>query len=1202
MTNGGDNELLYRIFENVLVSEGMDARNSIAVWHVPDPRRLRVSSKPLLTLPPHCDPMDLNGKTNCTYDENIISVTFHELNARANRLASKLATVVSEIIDTRKFDQTTGPDKKFKNDEITQEQANTIVVLLMPPGIDRIIAQIGCMKLHLAYTLVDRQLSTGRIVQKMEKIRPVLIVISRDYFDGLFLTSAKHSNCFSQQAQGITKGNHRNDGALFFSGKLELLRNALKNNNTQIFEDLLDCRWSTTNGKHLKEATTDSPIQIGDDSDYQQVKRIFPHVLDPVVIVLLTSGSTKNGRKIVRLRNHQLYNRLMWQRESNAQLAEDGQWGCNNSRIPDMKNEISLASTACMFVDAFTEMFSALFSGIPIVVPGGSNCASEVCVSDVQILSRLLSKFRITRLTTVPIQLNTWLKQICLISPKERIKDFSTLETVVVSGDVLLPQLAHDFFQIFSEHSIRLLNFYGTTEVAGDVTAAVFHNESEVRQFTKTIDLSGRDGNVLKGTSFLTVGRPISNCAIYVVKKCLCQNCSGSLGTNGTNKEACETMSTQEINSHINQLAVIGNLQYTIDWQSLGYRICDKGSVGEVVIAGVPVYNCRRKWITNQQISGGGVKRRVPTTVSDDLSLVNFPGDLGFVCPDDNLLYICGRSDELIKINAVGFLAGNVDHLIDGIKKWCVQRPSEMSRTELKLSNVIQTVTLPIRHPVNESQQVVCFYVVDRDRNFTESGIALQLNNKLQTMSTTLEGEPLPYNYQLSSAVQLSSIMANYLPVYIKPVFFQVNYIPVMPTSGKTDKQRLRTFYEDTVNACYRLNAQKNNNGTARITPVESENCDDNVDHFRKTNSPLDMQQEARRVLARVLGLDVVYGGSSIQRPRDDEDFYILGGNSLMAVLALENLRQLGYKVSLETFYHTGNIGKILRSLVAPKREVCNPSLKHTDECEEEDVNWLMNFHSHCISSDQDTTIVVCECRDIHEGNNDMGLSTVYEDIVEVLVDSFSKKDTVSKALLLDRKDIEVAARTYVSASMIEPGIILAAAEVKNMDSPSGFPSGKIFGALVAIPSVNVPQLPMDKKLNLLERYFSFASAPDAQLSPSEPSPCSDLSVIMVGISPSVQPTQALIQRNLLEVLAMLEAKLLQIAKRKGFSRVETLNTSEITKEVCANLGYEIIKSTRMQSFSETESIDLDPKYYEHHGYHMVRYLDSGSDVCYCNC
>ncbi|CAH8565155.1 unnamed protein product [Dicrocoelium dendriticum] len=878
-----EDTLLHQIFEDLLFTHKDGLPEKTAIWHIPDPRQLLVSPTGT-ALADECQySIDWTPDTKTSCD--IQSITFSELNLTASHLAKQISKALRKFNDKNPADcvsaSSDGP-----NDE-RHAQAHSVIAIFMPPGIDRIVTQIACMKLHLAYLPLDRQLSVGRVVQILELISPMMMICSKDYYDILLRSH------LAEQTDHFTS---------YLNDKLDSMNYVINRIPVRIYESLMN----------TSPTFTDPGIVLCQDRLGTTTEHFFAHVRDPVVIVLFTSGSTTSDPKIVRLRNSQLVNRLNWQWASNVEMDGPGRWKRKHCLEDEyrQKREVILSSTACVFVDAFTELFSALFAGLTVVVPGGLKCASEVCVSDVRILYSLIRFFRITRLTTVPNQLTIWMNQMNLIESKECDADLSSLNTIVVSGDILLPELACTFFHLPLGRGTRLLNFYGTTEVAGDVTAYAFYSEQDVKRATKHIEGSTQEDTMVETSSFVAVGIPISNTTIYIVKRC------------------GENICQRTLSMDLSKQSIIGDPVYPVDWSSMGYQVIEQGCVGEVAITGVPVGVFSDEKATapashplTLDFQEANASRLTPAFLGNHA--VYFPGDLGFISPEDHLLYVCGRSDELVKINAVRFLASEVDRLLLRIKENCTRKPSAMSWMEKKVINVYESVTLPVQHPSNGTKQLVCFYVVATDSsnlcgqvNFLSTEIKPVLHGSIKYHShlTLLKPQSADWAKLSPKPNELSTTMANYLPVYIRPIFLAINRIPVMPTSGKVDKQRLRTLYEDT------LTLERENHPPCKEAGGRL-GADEVLRTLQKGEKRLkrpNYREQARRVLATILGVDPSVAQDRAGRPRDDEDFYLIGGNSLMAVLALESLRQLGFKVHLETFYQTSTIGRILDSLVPP--------------------------------------------------------------------------------------------------------------------------------------------------------------------------------------------------------------------------------------------------------------------------------------------
>lgn len=236
--------------------------------------------------------------------------------------------------------------------------------------------------------------------------------------------------------------------------------------------------------------TVDELLKRANTVDIPVNESLFKGMENPLILLLFTSGSTSPIPKGVPLRNSQLANRLSWQWSTESPLA-----GITGP---------SLIKTSCLFVDSFTEMFGPLLGGRPIIVSGTSEITSERLVTDIEILKHLVSQYQITQITSVPTQLELWMNQMAGDGTA-----FKSLRVIVSSGQILPYTLALRIFAVFGSGNLRLLNLYGSTEVAGDVTAITFDSKEEVSKAAIRLPT---------GSFVLPVGKPINNTEIYVVE------------------------------------------------------------------------------------------------------------------------------------------------------------------------------------------------------------------------------------------------------------------------------------------------------------------------------------------------------------------------------------------------------------------------------------------------------------------------------------------------------------------------------------------------------------------------------------------------------------------------------------------------------------------------------------------------------------
>lgn len=215
---------------------------------------------------------------------------------------------------------------------------------------------------------------------------------------------------------------------------------------------------------------------------------------EPIGIVLYTSGSTGVPKGVI-IPHSAIFNRLTWQ------------W----REFPYGTNEqITVFKTALTFVDAVSEIWGPLLSSDPKTVL----VVSREAAKDTEQLINLLEEFKIERLVLVPSLLRAILQYLNLAADRKLL--LSSLKLWVCSGEPLPKSLALEFLDHFSysggDH--MLCNFYGSTEVMGDVTYFIMKTPA---------DLDGFDGKV-------PIGRPLDNTMIYLMDKNLKPVSVGDIG------------------------------------------------------------------------------------------------------------------------------------------------------------------------------------------------------------------------------------------------------------------------------------------------------------------------------------------------------------------------------------------------------------------------------------------------------------------------------------------------------------------------------------------------------------------------------------------------------------------------------------------------------------------------------------------------
>ncbi|MDR6675811.1 amino acid adenylation domain-containing protein, partial [Xanthomonas sp. 1678] len=155
--------------------------------------------------------------------------------------------------------------------------------------------------------------------------------------------------------------------------------------------------------------------------------------------VIYTSGSTGQPKGVAGT-HRALVNRLCW----------------GLAAYPCGANGPHLQRTSCSFVDSITETLTPLLAGTVLEVAPGSALRSA------DGLLALIAQRGIERLTTVPSLLKALLDVDGGRLP-------SSLRDIVCSGEALPSQLARRV--LAGNPQVQLINFYGSSEVIGDVTA-----------------------------------------------------------------------------------------------------------------------------------------------------------------------------------------------------------------------------------------------------------------------------------------------------------------------------------------------------------------------------------------------------------------------------------------------------------------------------------------------------------------------------------------------------------------------------------------------------------------------------------------------------------------------------------------------------------------------------------------------------------
>ena len=155
-------------------------------------------------------------------------------------------------------------------------------------------------------------------------------------------------------------------------------------------------------------------------------------------------------------------------------------------RVPFAAGEVCCQKTTLSFVDSVWEIFGPLLAGVPsVLVP-------EDAVSDPRRLVTILAARRVSRIVVVPSLLRLLLDAFADL--ERRLPE---LRLWVVSGETLPAELARRFAAELPR--ARLLNLYGSSEVAADVTCFDARRWASERP--------------------VPIGRPIANTRIHVTDR-----------------------------------------------------------------------------------------------------------------------------------------------------------------------------------------------------------------------------------------------------------------------------------------------------------------------------------------------------------------------------------------------------------------------------------------------------------------------------------------------------------------------------------------------------------------------------------------------------------------------------------------------------------------------------------------------------------
>ena len=205
-------------------------------------------------------------------------------------------------------------------------------------------------------------------------------------------------------------------------------------------------------------------------------------------------------------------------------------WGWK--RYPFVKNDIVAQKTSLNFVDSIFEIFGTLAGGATLA------CVPTPAKSDPEQLLMFMRKFQVTRVVVVPSLLRAMINigtqhsymndsdvgnknSTQEVAPGGLMQLVPTCKIWTTSGEALSAKLARDFF--CSIPKAMLLNLYGSTEVAADVT---FHE-------LRSID------DIPSGVNIIPIGKPIRKSAVSILDPQTLKSCpvgtTGELFISGSN-------------------------------------------------------------------------------------------------------------------------------------------------------------------------------------------------------------------------------------------------------------------------------------------------------------------------------------------------------------------------------------------------------------------------------------------------------------------------------------------------------------------------------------------------------------------------------------------------------------------------------------------------------------------------------------------